>query len=166
MKPMEGNVFKFGDHINTDLIIPTAHLSGDNKEMGKYCMKDLDPTFAKNARQGDIVVAGVNFGCGSTKSGAGALLGAGIVCVVAKSFGRIFFRNAINAGLLVIESEAFVNATEAGQRARIDFESGLLTNLTTGQTFQMPVYPELIRDIIASGGIIELVKKQGLKGII
>lgn len=156
--PMEGSVFTFGDQINTDLIIPTPYLSPDEKEMGRHCFIHHAPAFAEAVRPGDMVAAGENFGCGSTKAAAGALLGAGIVCVIAKSFGRIFFRNAINAGLLVLECPAFVEAVRQGDRVRVDFESGTIENLTAGGVFRAPEQPPLIREIIRHGGILNLVK--------
>ncbi|NLM26641.1 MAG: 3-isopropylmalate dehydratase small subunit [Clostridiaceae bacterium] len=163
MKPIEGTVFKYGDHINTDLIIQTAHLSDDRNEMGKYCLVNLDPNFPKNVKQGDILVAGYNFGCGSTKAASQALLGAGIVCVVAKSFGRIFFRNAINSGLLVIESKEFVDSIETNERARIDFDNGYCENLYNGVRIPIPPYPPFIKKIIECGGIINMIKIYGIE---
>jgi len=162
---LEGNLFIFGDHINTDLIIPTAYLSNSEEEMGKHCMKDVDPTFAARAKQGDMVAGGINFGCGSTKNASGALKGAGITCVIAKSFGRIFFRNAINAGLVVIECAPLVEQSRAGDRIRVDFDAGQILNLTTGKQYDMPVYPPLIKRMIDAGGIVPLVKEIGLDNL-
>jgi 3-isopropylmalate/(R)-2-methylmalate dehydratase small subunit len=163
VKQFKGKVFKYGDNINTDIIIQTQYLSNDRKEMGRHCLQNLDPTFSDKVEQGDILVAGYNFGCGSTKPGALALLGAGIECIVAKSFGRIFFRNAINAGLLVVENPDFVNCIEFGEHAEIDFDKGYCRNVTQNITKYMHPYPPLISDIMRSGGIIQYVNRYGFQ---
>lgn len=160
MQPMMGSAHVYGDHVNSDLIIPTPCLRPDVQEMGRYCFITHDPEFIKRVRPGDIVVAGVNFGCGSTKPAANTLLAAGIVCVVASSFGRVFFRNAINAGLLVVPCPALVEATKGGDAVRIDFDNNLCENITRGQIFPFEPYPALIGEIIQAGGIVNMVHAQ------
>lgn len=163
MQPMTGRAHVYGDHINSDLIIPTPCLRPTAEEMGPYCFIDHDPGFAARVRPGDMVVAGVNFGCGSTKPAANTLLAAGIRCVVAKSFGRVFFRNAINAGLLVIPCPALVEATETGDTLRVDFDGNSCENITKGLSFAFPAYAPLIGEIIQAGGIVNLTRRQRAK---
>ncbi len=158
MKIMTGNAHVYLDHVNTDVIIPTPYLRPDKKEMGAYCFNGHDPEFASRVRQGDMIVAGVNFGCGSTKPAADALLGAGITCVIAKSFGRVFFRNALNAGLLVIacpELEA-----QTGDLLAVDFDHNQIENLTRHEKVTFEPYDPFIGEIIQAGGIINLLKAQ------
>jgi 3-isopropylmalate/(R)-2-methylmalate dehydratase small subunit len=162
MRPVKGRCLKYGDNINTDLIIQNAHLNLDIKQMGRFCLANLDATFAGRVSQGDILVAGRNFGCGSAKPAQLALLGAGIECVIAKSFARIFFRNAINAGLLPIESGVLADSVADGDRLEIDFSKGVCLNVTQNKRLELPRYPALIERIIECGGIVNMVKKYGV----
>lgn len=159
---IKGKTFKYGDNINTDLIIQNTYMSSDAKQMGRFCLINLDATFPLRVSQGDIVVGGDNFGCGSAKPASLALLGAGIECVIAKSFGRIFFRNAINSGLLPIESEEIVNSIQDGDEIEINFKQRTCYNHAKNLTLALPHYPELIEKIIQCGGIINMVKTYGI----
>lgn len=161
---VRGKAMKYGDNINTDLIMNNAHAAQagpDWKAIGKYCLHNLDPTFVQRAKQGDVLVAGRNFGCGSSKPAAIALIGAGIACVIAKSFSRLFFRNCINLGLLPVESEELADAIQEGDLLEIDQENGFCANLTQGWRRPLPAYPPLIRELIESGGLARWVKGRG-----
>ena len=161
---IKGKVMKYGDNINTDLIMNNAHAAQAGPEwkaIGRHCLYNLDPTFFQRVEQGDILVAGKNFGCGSSKPAAIALIGAGIECVIAKSFSRLFFRNCINLGLLPVESRELAEAVQEGDRLIIDRENGSLENLTQGWRKPLPDYPPLIRELIESGGLAKWVKGKG-----
>jgi 3-isopropylmalate/(R)-2-methylmalate dehydratase small subunit len=158
----EGNAWKYGRDINTDLIIPARYLvTWDPDELSKYCLEGLDPDFSKKVKPGDILVAEENFGCGSSREHAPiAIKGAGISCIVAKSFARIFFRNAINMGLPILESAEAVDGIKTGDRVRIDLAKGEIRNLTTGNVFQAHPFPDFMRQLLEKGGLINYVKQR------
>lgn len=156
-KVLEGMAHKVGDHINTDLIIPATYLvSKDPVELGSHLMEGLDPEFRSRVEPGDIIVAGDNFGSGSSREHAPvAIKGAGVSCVVAASFARIFYRNSINVGLPILESPEASAAISEGDRVRVDLTSGTIEDVTTGKSFKVPPYPEFMRKIMDVGGLIE-----------
>jgi len=158
----KGNVWKFGDHIDTDVIIPARYLNtSDSKELASHCMEDYDKAFIKNIKQGDIVLAGENFGCGSSREHAPiAIKEAGISCVIAKSFARIFFRNAINIGLLIFDSCETFEYSHQGDILEVDTEKGIIKNLSNNKKFQISPLPEFIQNIIAAKGLVEYTKKE------
>ena len=155
-----GRVFKYGDNIDTDVIIPARYLStGDPEELKKHCMEDIDKEFASKVEPGDIIVGQKNFGCGSSREHAPiAIKGSGIACVIAESFARIFYRNSFNIGLPIIESVEAANAIEDGDQVEIDFESGQITNITKGESYEGQPYPEFIQRIIEKEGLVNYVK--------
>ncbi len=159
---MKGKAHKFGDHIDTDQIIPAAYLvTTDPKELAIHCMETPDPDFMKRVKDGDVMVAGINFGCGSSREHAPiAITGAGISCVIAKSFARIFFRNAINLGLPVLECPEAVDAIHAGDEVDVDLETGTIRNLTTEETFKAKPFEPFMMEILESGGLIEYTKRK------
>jgi 3-isopropylmalate/(R)-2-methylmalate dehydratase small subunit len=162
---MKGKVWKFGDNVNTDLIIPARYLNtSDHKELAEHVMEDADADFAKKVRRGDIIVGGENFGCGSSREHAPiAIKTAGVACVVAKSFARIFFRNAINIGLPIVECPAAVDGTDDGDTLDVEISAGVITNARTGKTFKFPPFPKELQGIVAEGGLINYVKKTAAK---
>ncbi len=151
-----GQTWKYGDNVDTDVIIPARYLSMSTaQELARYCLEDLDPGFAGAVQPGDVIVAGENFGCGSSREHAPlAIKGAGVSCVVARSFARIFYRNAINVGLPILESPAAVDGTESGHQLEIDLESGRIYNRTTGAVYRAEPYPSFMMEIIDAGGLI------------
>lgn len=157
----EGRAWKVGDNIDTDLIIPARYLvTTSQEELGCHCLAGLDPEFAGKVGPGDILVAGANFGCGSSREHAPlAIKGCGIACVVAVSFARIFFRNAINLGLPVVECREASRIPE-GHRLRVDIEAGLIQDLSTGEFYEITPYPTFIRDILAHGGLVPWAKQR------
>ena len=157
---VRGNVFKYGDNVDTDVIIPARHLTtSDPAELAKYCMEDIDSDFAKDVRPGDIIVASRNFGCGSSREHAPiAIKGSGISCVIASSFARIFYRNAINTGLPIMECAPAAEAAEKGDVLEIDFETGIIKNITKNEEYQSAAFPEFIQRIIAAGGLLNSLK--------
>ncbi len=157
----KGIVHKYGDHIDTDVIIPARYLaSQDPKDLASHCMEDIDTEFIKNVHEGDIMVAGVNFGCGSSREHAPiAIKASGISCVIAINFARIFYRNAINIGLPILECRAASEDIVAGDEVEVDFDTGLITNKTTSKTYQAEPFPEFIKDIIAAGGLMASLKR-------
>ncbi|MFZ3063353.1 MAG: 3-isopropylmalate dehydratase small subunit [Actinomycetota bacterium] len=159
---LEGNAWKYGRDINTDLIIPAKYLvTWDPNELSKYCLEGLDVDFAKKVKTGDILVAEENFGCGSSREHAPiAIKGAGISLIIAKSFARIFFRNAINMGLPILESEEAVDGIKAGDRIRVDLEKGEIKNLTTGKVFHAHPFPDFMRELLQKGGLINYVRER------
>lgn len=159
---IEGNAHILGDHINTDAIIPATYLvSHDPVELGSHLMEGIDPDFSSRVKSGDVIVAGENFGSGSSREHAPlAIKGAGVSCVIASSFARIFFRNAVNVGLPILESPEVVEATEEGDRLQVDLAAGTVENLTAGVSFSVPHYPEFMRRIIDAGGLIDYLKSQ------
>ncbi len=162
MLPTEGKAWVFGDNIDTDVIIPARYLlTSDPAELAKHCMEDLDPGFAGSVRPGDVLVAGNNFGCGSSREHAPlAIKGAGVAAVIASSFARIFYRNAINIGLPIMECAEAAAAVQAGDTLRVDLASGRIEDVTTGQTFRAQPYPESILRIIAAGGLIAATRQK------
>ncbi|WP_456425657.1 3-isopropylmalate dehydratase small subunit [Desulfurobacterium sp.] len=162
----KGRAFKFGDDINTDEIIPARYLNtSDPKELAKHVMEDADPEFPQKVKPGDIIVAGKNFGCGSSREHAPiAIKAAGVSAVIAKSFARIFYRNAINIGLPIFESPEAVEGIEEGDIVEINPETGVIKNVTKGTEFKATPIPEDIRQIMEAGGLMEYAKKKlGLK---
>ena len=157
---LRGRVFRYGKDVNTDLIIPARYLNIiDVKEQATHCMEDLDPEFAAKVKPGDFVVAEENFGCGSSREEAPLMLKVcGVSAVIAKSFARIFFRNAINIGLPVFESAAAVDAATDGDELEVDTDSGVIINLSKGQEYQAAPLPEFIQGIIKAGGLVEYVR--------
>lgn len=157
---IKGKVWKFGDDINTDEIIPARYLiTTDPKELAKHVMEDADPEFPKKVQPGDIIVAGKNFGCGSSREHAPlAIKGAGISAIVAESFARIFYRNAINLGMVVIESPEIAKETDEGDELEIDLEKGIVKNLTKGKEYKIKPLPEDLRKIQEAGGLMEYAK--------
>jgi len=155
--------FKFGEDVNTDAIIPAPYLvTTDPQELGSHCMEGSgQPDFAKQVKAGDVVVAGANFGCGSSREHAPvALTGAGVACVIAKSFARIFFRNAINIGLPLLECPEAVVGISAGDEVALDLASGTIRDVTTGQTFRAQPVPDFMRAIFDAGGLVEFAKRR------
>ena len=157
----QGTVFKYGDNIDTDVIIPARYLNTQNaKELAAHCMEDIDKTFITRVQPGDIMVGGENFGCGSSREHAPlAIKTAGVSCVIAKSFARIFYRNAINIGLPILECPAASEAIAQGDTVSIDFDTGVITDVTTGQTFQAEPFPPFIQKIIAAGGLMNSLRQ-------
>jgi len=164
MHCLEGKAHKLGDHINTDLIIPATYLTTqDEFELGRHLFAGLEPEFAKKITKGDIIVAGENFGSGSSREHAAlAIKGAGISCVVASSFARIFYRNAINIGLPILESPEAAMAVGDGDMVRINLAEGKIEDLTTGQTFQSQRYPDFMQKIIDHGGLVNYLKEENV----
>ena len=161
MKAACGKVFKFGDNVDTDVIIPARYLnSSDPKELAQHCMEDIDADFVKKVSPGDLIVATKNFGCGSSREHAPiAIKEAGISCVIAKTFARIFYRNAINIGLPILECPAASDGIEAGDEVSIDFDSGVITNVTKRQTYQAQAFPAFIKKIIGANGLLKSIKE-------
>ncbi len=159
---IEGRAWKFGDHIDTDLIIPARYLNvSDEKELANHCFIDLRPDFVREVKPGDIIVAGENFGCGSSREHAPlAIKSAGISVIIAKSFARIFYRNAFNIGLPILESEEASSSLEEGAYVGVDLASGKITVKDTGETFLANPVPEFMREIVDSGGLAEYIKKR------
>jgi len=159
---LKGKAHIFGDDVNTDEIVPARYLNTtDAAQLAKHCMEDADPEFAGKVRPGDILVAGENFGCGSSREHAPiAIKAAGVGCVVAKSFARIFFRNAINIGLAIVACPEASADASAGDELELDLAAGRLRNLTTGRTFTFPPFTKEIQAIIAAGGLMAFVKAQ------
>ena len=157
---IRGKVWKFGDDINTDEIIPARYLiTTDPKELAKHVMEDADPEFPKKVKAGDIIVAGKNFGCGSSREHAPlAIKGADISAIIAESFARIFYRNAINLGIPIIESQEIAKETEEGDELEIDLDKGIVKNLTKGKEYKIKPLPEDLRKIQKAGGLMEYAK--------
>lgn len=157
----KGTVHRYGRDIDTDVIIPARYLNtSDPAELAKHCLEDLDTEFVNNVQPGDIIVADENFGCGSSREHAPiAIKAAGVDVVIAKSFARIFYRNAINIGLPILECEAAADALSAGDEVSIDFGTGVITDLTTGERFQAQPFPAFIQNIIAKGGLLASLKE-------
>lgn len=157
----QGKAIKYGDNVDTDVIIPARYLNTiDKKELASHCMEDLDKTFKDRVRVGDVMVAGYNFGCGSSREHAPiAIKESGISLVVARSFARIFYRNSINIGLAIVESDEAVDGISEGDEIKADLKAGLIYNLTTGKTFKVSPFPEFIQKIIENGGLVESIKK-------
>ncbi len=156
-----GKVIKYGDNIDTDVIIPARYLNTqDHAELAKHCMEDIDVDFAKKIKAGDIMVGGANFGCGSSREHAPiAIKASGISCVIAKDFARIFFRNSINIGLPILECPEASADIENGDEVEVDFDSGVITNVTTGKQYKAAAFPPFMQEIINDGGLINHIKK-------
>ena len=156
---VKGIVHKFGDNIDTDVIIPARYLNAPSpKELAKHCMEDIDPTFASRVKPGEIIVGGANFGCGSSREHAPiAIQAAGVSCVIAASFARIFYRNAINIGFPILECPEAVRAISAGDTVSCDLAKGEIVDETTGETFQAEPFPAFIQNIIDKGGLIKSI---------
>ena len=155
-----GRVFKYGDNVDTDVIIPARYLNtSDPKELAAHCMEDIDLDFAKKVQEGDIIVANKNFGCGSSREHAPiAIKESGISCVIASTFARIFYRNAINIGLPILECEQAVKSIEAGDKLEVNFDTGVIKNLTKNEQYQGEAFPEFMQKIINSNGLIGYIK--------
>ncbi len=159
---IKGRAFKFGDHIDTDVIIPARYLNtSDPKELAAHCMEDADPEFVKKVKPGDIIVAGENFGCGSSREHAPiAIKYAGVSCVIAKSFARIFYRNAINTGLPIIEAPDAVDRIDEGDELEVSLKEGVIKNLTKGETYSFEPLPEFMMKLLTLGGLIPFVRER------
>ena len=155
-----GIVHKYGDHVDTDVIIPARYLNTQShKELASHCMEDIDKDFIHRVKDGDIMVAGVNFGCGSSREHAPvAIKASGISCVIAANFARIFYRNAINIGLAILECPAASAEIENGDEVTVDFDTGVITDVTKGTTYQAEPFPPFIKDMIARGGLMAWLK--------
>ena len=158
----KGRVFKYGDNIDTDVIIPARYLNiADPVELATHAMEDIDTEFVKNVQKGDIMVATKNFGCGSSREHAPQVIrDNGISCVIASSFARIFYRSSINIALPIMESEEAANAISNGDEVEVDFDSGVITDITTGETFQAAAFPPFLQNIIQSGGLLKSLKER------
>ena len=156
-----GTVIKYGDNVDTDVIIPARYLNTiDKKELASHCMEDLDVNFTKRVKDGDIMVAGFNFGCGSSREHAPiAIKESGISLVIAKSFARIFYRNAINIGLAIVECPEAAEAIQDGNQVEADMDLGVIRNLTNGVTYEIEPFPPFIQEIITNGGLVESIRK-------
>jgi len=155
-----GTVFKYGENVDTDVIIPARHLNtSEPKELAKHCMEDIDAGFVSKVKEGDIIVAGKNFGCGSSREHAPiAIKAAGISCVIAPTFARIFYRNAFNTGLPILECEEAARKIEAGNEVEVNFKTGEIKNITKNEAYQAEPFPEFITKIIENDGLVNYVK--------
>ena len=155
-----GTVFKYGDNVDTDVIIPARYLNtSDPKELALHCMEDIDLNFSKEVQKGDIIVANKNFGCGSSREHAPiAIKESGVSCVIASTFARIFYRNAINIALPILECDQAVKSIEAGDKLEVNFDTGVITNLTKNEKYQGEAFPEFMQKIINSNGLIGYIK--------
>ena len=156
----QGFVHKFPDNVDTDVIIPARYLNtADHKELAAHCMEDIDPQFIKKVQPADIIVAGWNFGCGSSREHAPiAIKEAGVSCVIAKTFARIFYRNAINIGLAILECEEAADKIQPGDEVSIDFDTGVIQNLTRGEQYKAEPFPGFIKEIIDKGGLLKSLR--------
>lgn len=156
-------VYKYGDNVDTDVIIPARHLNNpDPKALASHCMEDIDAAFASSVETGDIVVGGKNFGCGSSREHAPlAIQSCGVKCVIAASFARIFYRNSINIGFPILECPEAAAEIQAGDQVSVDFATGAIMDETTGKTYQAAPFPEFINGIIANGGLLNALKARG-----
>ena len=161
MKKANGTVFKYGDNVDTDVIIPARYLnSSDPAELAQHCMEDIDKAFVKKVEKGDVIVAGWNFGCGSSREHAPLVIKTcGTGCVIAKSFARIFYRNAINIGLPILECEEAADEINANDEVSVDFDTGIITDITTGKTYKAQPFPPFIQNIIKAGGLLKSLKE-------
>ncbi len=162
MKAAKGHVFKYGDNVDTDVIIPARYLnSSDPKELAVHCMEDIDADFVKKVKAGDIIVANKNFGCGSSREHAPlAIKAAGVSCVIAETFARIFYRNAINIGLPIIECPEAAKAIEPGDEVEVDFDTGVITDVTKQTTYQGQAFPPFMQKIIDCGGLVNYINQK------
>lgn len=161
----KGNVIKYGDNVDTDVIIPARYLNtSDHKELAAHCMEDLDSTFVTRVKSGDIITAGANFGCGSSREHAPiAIKASGVSMVIAKSFARIFYRNAINIGLAIVECPEAAEEISEGDTVEADMDNGIIRDLTTGKEYKTQPFPEFIQKIIENGGLMQSVSKGVIK---
>lgn len=159
----QGRVFKYPDNVDTDVIIPARYLNTpDAAELAQHCMEDIDPSFVGRVSAGDVIVAGWNFGCGSSREHAPLVIKTcGTGCVIAKSFARIFYRNAINIGLPILECEQAAEEIIAGDEVRVDFDTGEISDITTGKTYKAQPFPPFIQNIIRCGGLLKSLKEEG-----
>ena len=157
-----GRVHKYGNNVDTDVIIPARHLNTqDHKELASHCMEDIDKDFVNKVKEGDIMVAGDNFGCGSSREHAPiAIKASGIDCVIANTFARIFYRNAINIGLPIMECPEASEKIDAGDEVEVDFDSGVIRNLTKGEEYKAHPFPESIQNIIRAGGLLKSIAEE------
>jgi len=157
-------IYKYGDNVDTDVIIPARYLNTpDEASLAAHCMEDIDDKFASTVEPGDIIVAGENFGCGSSREHAPlAIRASNVKCVIAASFARIFYRNAINIGLAIMECPEAAAEIQAGDNVSVDFSSGIITNESTGKTYQAVPFPDFVQGIISSGGLLNSLKARGL----
>ena len=157
---VQGKVHKYGDNVDTDVIIPARYLNtSSHAELAAHCMEDIDKDFVKNVRPGDLLVAEKNFGCGSSREHAPiAIKASGISCVIASTFARIFYRNAINIGLAILECDEAARDIAAGDEVRVDFDTGVIENLTTGKRYQAQPFPPFIQNIIEKGGLLRSIE--------
>ena len=158
----QGRVHKYGDNVDTDVIIPARYLNtADHKELAAHCMEDIDKEFVKKVRPGDILVGGFNFGCGSSREHAPiAIKESGVSCVIAQTFARIFFRNSINIGLAILECPEASEKIADGDEVKVDFDTGAITNVTKGESYQAQPFPAFIKDIIRAGGLLNSIKNK------
>ena len=156
----KGYIHKYGDNVDTDVIIPARYLNtADHKELASHCMEDIDKDFVKKVKQGDIIVGGANFGCGSSREHAPiAIKNSGVSCVIAKTFARIFFRNSINIGLAILECPEASEKIEAGDSVSVDFDTGIITNETKNETYQAEPFPDFVKEIIKNDGLMNYLK--------
>ena len=156
----KGIVHKYGDNVDTDVIIPARYLNtASHKELAAHCMEDIDAQFVDKVQEGDIMVAEKNFGCGSSREHAPiAIKASGISCVIASTFARIFYRNALNIGLAILECDEAASDIQDGDEVRVDFDTGTITNLTTGKTYQAQPFPPFIQNIITKGGLLNSIR--------
>ena len=159
---LRGRVHKYGANVDTDAIIPARYLNvNDAQELAKHCMEDIDAEFVGRVKAGDVIVATTNFGCGSSREHAPlSIKAAGVSCVIAKSFARIFYRNSINIGLPILECDEAVDGTEAGDELEVELESGTIRNLTKGKTFRAKPYPEFMLGLMGAGGLVEYTRRR------
>jgi 3-isopropylmalate/(R)-2-methylmalate dehydratase small subunit len=162
----KGKVFKYGNNVDTDVIIPARYLNSiDPQHLAAHCMEDIDADFIRLVKAGDIIVGGNNFGCGSSREHAPiALKAAGVSCVIAKNFARIFFRNAINIGLPILECPEAVDGISAGDELEVDFDTGIIRDLTTGRAFQSEPFPEFLQQIIGANGLLNSIAAKAATG--
>lgn len=155
-----GTVHKYGDNVDTDVIIPARYLNtSDHKELASHCMEDIDKDFVKNVKDGDIIVANMNFGCGSSREHAPiAIKASGIGCVIASTFARIFYRNSINIGLPILECDEAAKDIDNGNEVEIDFDTGVITNITKNKTYKAQPFPDFIKEIINKGGLLNSLR--------
>lgn len=156
----KGHVFRYGDNVDTDVIIPARYLNtSDPKELATHCMEDIDINFVKDVKEGDIIVADKNFGCGSSREHAPiAIKAAGVSCVIARTFARIFYRNAINIGLPILECEEAAEGIKKGDEVEVNFDTGVITNVTKGETYKAQPFPPFMQEIIKANGLINKIK--------
>ncbi|WP_303822884.1 3-isopropylmalate dehydratase small subunit [Ruminococcus flavefaciens] len=154
-----GNIIKYGDNVDTDVIIPARYLNtSDHAELASHCMEDLDKTFVSRVKQGDIITAGQNFGCGSSREHAPiAIKASGVSLVIAKSFARIFYRNAINIGLAIVECPEACDGISEGDKVEADLDNGIIRNITTGKEYKTAPFPDFVQKIIENGGLMQAI---------